>query len=215
MLAWPETRFSQFVWLVSVFVLVGCGAPGEPVPPTPLIPTAIADLTAQQAGDGVMLTFTMPGKSVSGEKLKDISAMEVLRGSLAADGTPDEKTFRVVETVPGAMIASYSEKGKVHLLDPVPAEEIRTHSGQSVVYQVRARVTDKKTSAGSNDVTLKLFPVAATVETLQAHLTEQGIELTWTAPEHTSGGEASKELRNIMCIAESWTQLLKRQRART
>jgi hypothetical protein len=190
-LSWSEMGVRHFAWLVAIFVsgLVGCGAPGEPVPPTPLIPTAIADLSAQQAGDGVMLTFTMPGKSVSGEKLKDVSAMEVLRGSLAADGTPDPKTFHVVETVPGAMIASYSEKGKVHLLDPVAAEEIRTHSGQSVVYQVRARVSDKKISASSNDVTLKLFPVAAPIETLQAQLTEQGIGLTWAAPGRTSAGD--------------------------
>jgi hypothetical protein len=170
-------------------LLIGCGAPGEPVPPTPPIPTAIVDLSAQQAGDGAMLTFTMPGKSVSGEKLKDVPAIEVLRGALAADGTPDTKTFRVVETVPGAMIASYTEKGRVHLFDPIAAEEIRAHSGESLVYQVRARVTDKKTSASSNSVTLKLFPVTAAIETLQAHLTEQGIELTWTAPDRTSSGE--------------------------
>jgi hypothetical protein len=175
--------------VMLAFVLTGCGAPGEPVPPTPPIPTVIADLSAQQAGDGVLLTFTMPGKSISGDKLKEVPAMEVLRGSLAADGTIDPRTFRVVETVPGAMVASYTKKGTVQLLDPIPADESRAHPGETVVYQVRARVTDKKTSANSNGATLKLFPVAAKIETLQARLTEQGIELTWTAPERTSGGE--------------------------
>ena len=53
------------------------------MPPSPPIPVAITDLTAQQAGDGVMLDFTMPGKSVCGEKLKDVPTMEVLRGALA------------------------------------------------------------------------------------------------------------------------------------
>ncbi len=52
---------------------------------------------------------------------------------------------------------------------------------------VRASVDGQ--GASSNNVTLKLFPVASTIETLQAHLTEQGIELNWGTPEHTSGGE--------------------------
>lgn len=150
---------------------------------------AITDLDGRQTGDGVTLTFTMPGKSVTGEKLTSVPTMEIVRGSLLA-GIADPKSFQVVETVPGAMIASYSEKGKVRLLVPITAEEIRKRAGQDVVYAVRARVTNTKTSADSNGVTFKLFPVAAPIETLQAHLTEQGIELNWTAPESTSGGEA-------------------------
>lgn len=171
-----------------LLVAAGCGAPGEPMPPSPPIPIAITDLSARQTGDAVMLTFTMPSKSVSGDKLVEVPAMEVMRGSLAADGTVDPRSFRVVETVPGAMIQSYLEKGKVQFLDPLTPAEIRGLAGATVIYRVRARVSDKKTSASSNAVALKLFAVAAPVEDLRANLTESGIELTWTAPVQTSGG---------------------------
>src|SRR5256885_12498702 len=68
--------------------LVGCGAPGDPTPPSPIIPAAIADLSATQAGDGVQLTFTIPGKTTSGERLADPPAVEILRGSAKPDGSP-------------------------------------------------------------------------------------------------------------------------------
>src|ERR1700731_3308491 len=104
----PARTLSIFYFLISIFSLTaGCGAPGEPQPPTPPVPQAIADLTAKQAGDGVLLTFTMPGKSTLGEKLQQAPAFEVLRGTLRADGTPDPKSFRVVDTVPGALVARY------------------------------------------------------------------------------------------------------------
>src|SRR5208337_85579 len=126
--------------LGQVFLFAGCGAPGEPLPPSPPIPTAITDLSASQAGDG-------------------------------------------------AMLASYTQKGIVHFLDPVAPEEIQAHPGATVLYRVRARVTDKKVSADSNDAPVKLFVVAAAVEELRANLTEKGIDLTWLAPQKTSGGQ--------------------------
>src|SRR5580704_17103435 len=118
----PAQTISLFHFLISIFLLTaGCGAPGEPLPPTPPIPQAIADLTAKQAGDGVLLTFT--GKSTLVEKFQQVPAFEVLRGTLRADGTPDPKSFRVVDTVPGALVARYSQRGQVQFADPVsPAD---------------------------------------------------------------------------------------------
>lgn len=178
-----------FAGLMAMLLCVGgCGAPGEPVPPSPPIPAAITDLTAHQAGDGALLEFTMPGKTIAGEKLTAAPTMEILRGSLGADGSADAKSFRVVDTIPGALMSNYIEKGRVRFLDPIAPEEIRAHTGATVVYRVRARVTGKKTSADSNDAALKLIEVAAPIEKLDAQLTENGIELRWVAPERASGG---------------------------
>src|SRR3974390_884993 len=77
-----------FSLLCGCFI-AGCGVPGEPVPPSPPIPTAINDLTAKQLGDGVLLTFTLPNKSTLGDRLTQTPTMEVFRGRLQPDGTPD------------------------------------------------------------------------------------------------------------------------------
>ena len=183
--------------MVVLFVAGGCGAPGEPLPPSPPIPEAISDLTAQQAGDAVLLTFTMPKKSVRGESLKEVPTLEVLRGALKADGTPDAKSFRVVDTVPGSLIANYTQQGKVEFRDPVPAGEIKEHVGETLVYRLRTRVSDKKTSADSKDVSLRLYAVPARIESLDARLTERGVQLQWAAPDKTSGGESLGQIQEF------------------
>jgi hypothetical protein len=185
----PAQPVSLFNFLLSIFLFAaGCGAPGEPQPPTPPVPQAIADLIAKQAGDGVLLTFTMPGKSTLGERLQQVPAFEVLRGTLRADGTPDPKSFRVVDTVPGALVARYSERGQVEFVDPVSPTDPQLRSGQPFVYRVRTLVSDKRPSPDSKDVTLELYPVAERISSLDASVTEQGIDLKWAAPTHTSAG---------------------------
>lgn len=186
----PSPDFSLFsLLLLTVCAVAGCGAPGEPLPPSPPIPVAIADLTAQQAGDAVLLTFTMPNRSVRGERLKEVPALEVLRGILKADGRPDTKSFRVVDTVPGSLLPNYTQQGKVEFHDPIPADEISKHAGETFVYRVRTRVSDKKSSANSNDVSLRLYSVAARIASLDARVNERGIQLVWPAPDKTSAGE--------------------------
>jgi hypothetical protein len=186
----PVQSVSLFYLLISIFLLAaGCGAPGEPLPPTPPIPQAIADLAGKQAGDGVLLTFTMPGKSTLGEKLQQLPAFEVLRGTLRADGTPDPKSFRVVDTVPGALVARYSQRGLVQFVDPVSPSDPQLRSGQPFVYRVHTLFSAKRPSPDSKDVTLRLYPVAERITSLDASVTEQGIELKWPAPTRTSAGD--------------------------
>jgi len=93
----PAQVIAIFQILFSIFLFsAGCGAPGEPVPPSPVVPVAIKDLTAQQAGDGVQLSFTLPSNSISGEKLASPPAVEILRGIVRPDGSADAESFRIV-----------------------------------------------------------------------------------------------------------------------
>jgi len=186
----PPLSVPIFYFQLSIFLLtVGCGAPGEPQPPTPPVPQGVADLTAKQAGDGVLLTFTMPGKSTLGDRLQQVPTFEVLRGSMRPDGTPDPKSFRVVDTVPGALVARYSQRGQVQFIDPIAPTDPQLRSGQLFVYRVHTLFSAKHPSPESKDVTLQLYPVAERPSALGSTLTEQGIELKWAAPTHTSTGE--------------------------
>ena len=186
----PAQPASTFYFLLFIsFLTAGCGAPGEPQPPTPPVPQVIADLSAKQAGDGVLLTFTMPGKSTLGERLQQVPTFEVLRGALRADGTPDPKSFRVVDTVPGVLVARYSQRGQVQFIDPVSPADPQIRSGQPFVYRVHTLFSAKRPSPDSKDVTLHLYPVAERISALDANVTEQGIDLKWPGPMHTSAGE--------------------------
>jgi hypothetical protein len=186
----PASLFPIFHFLFSIFLLsAGCGAPGEPVPPSPPVPTAIKDLTAHQAGDGVQLSFTLPSNSISGQKLAAPPAVEILRGSVKSDGSADTKSFREVYTIPGALVDNYRGDGRVVFTDPIAAEETKSHPGGAVAYAVRTRASQKRASADSNVVSLRVFPVPAPIATVEARVTESAIELTWPVPAATAAGE--------------------------
>ncbi len=186
----PSQVFPIFIYVFSIGVVsAGCGAPGDPIPPTPPVPAAVTDLTANQAGDGVQLIFTPPTNSISGEKLATSPAVEILRGTVKPDGSPDAKSFRVVDTIPGALVDNYRAEGRVRFNDPIPPDEIKTHAGGPVSYIVRTRASQKRASADSNVVSLRLFPVPAPINSVEAGVTESAIELTWSVPTSTSAGD--------------------------
>jgi len=187
----PIRFFSVFYFLLSILAgAAGCGAPGEPVPPSPPVPQAISDLAAKQSGDAVLLTFAMPAKSTLAERLPQTPTFEVLRGHLRADGAPDPKSFRVVDTVPGALVSRYTQGGLVRFFDPVSPDDPLRKSGQSFIYRVRTLISPKHPSAVSKDASVLLYPVPEPIPSLDVSVTEQGVELSWRPPQRTSSGEA-------------------------
>jgi fibronectin type 3 domain-containing protein len=184
----PAPFFPLFYFLSSV-LLVACGAPGEPTPPTPVVPVAITDLTAHQDGDGARLTFTMPSNSITGVKLATTPAVEILRGALKPDGSPDLSSFRVVYAIPGALVDNSRTEGHIGFTDPIAPEEIKAHPGRTPAYMVRTRASQKRVSADSNVVSVRVFPVPERIASVEARVTEPAIELSWTAPTRTSAGD--------------------------
>ncbi len=179
-----EIRFSLFILLLTS----GCGAPGEPTPPSPPIPVAVSDLAVQQIGDGVQLTFSMPSKTTAGERLAETPAIEILRGVLKPDGSPDAKSFRIIETIPGALVGDYRAADKVQVVNRISPDELRAYPGATLAYRVRTRASRKRASADSNTVTLRMRPVPERITSVHAEVTEPAIELSWPVPTHTSAG---------------------------
>jgi hypothetical protein len=184
------SRFDfRFSFLLLLFT-IGCGAPGEPTPPSPPVPTAVTDLSARQSGDGAQLTFTMPTKTIRGERVTETPSIEVLRGSLKADGSPDLKSFHVVYTVPGSLVNGYVSDDHVQFVDPIAPSETRAHAGALLAYRVHTRASKKRASADSNTATVRIFPVPQRSVTIKASVTEPAIELTWSPATQTSGGDS-------------------------
>lgn len=181
-------RFKCWPIVCFCFLLASCGAPGVPTPPSPPIPITISDLTGQQAGDGVRLTFTIPAKSTKGDRLTETPAVEVLRANLKPDNSIDKKSWRNIYTLPGALVKNYRSEGHVSIVLPVAAEDINARPGSQFVFAVRTRVSKKRASAESNAVTISLFPVPEKIESIQTHVTRDAIELSWTAHTQMAGG---------------------------
>ena len=165
-----------------------CGAPGEPTPPSPPVPAAVTDLAGRQSGDGALLTLTLPTRTVTNERLTEPPSVEIFRGTLKPDGKPDNKSFQLVYTLPGALLDTYTTEKQIQFKDPIDPSQTLSHPGAIYAYRVRTRAAKKKDSADSNTVAVKIFPVPEKIAGLAAKVTEPAVELTWTVSKKTSGG---------------------------
>jgi hypothetical protein len=190
----PALFFPIFCFLSSVFLFsAGCGAPGDPVPPTPLVPVAITDLAAHQAGDGVQLSFTLPSNSVSGDRLPAPPAVEILRAAAKSDGSADAKSFRLVATIPGALVPDFVTQKRMEYIDALSPQDFQTGAPAAFVYRLRTRASRKRASADSNTVLVELVPVPQKIPVVESKVTESAIELSWAAPTATSAGAPLSE----------------------
>src|SRR5580692_11509521 len=109
----------SFSLLGSLILLVNCAAPGEPIERKPQVPTPITDLAAQQQGNDVILTFTMPKDTVDHHALKQPPAIEVYRAFEPVAATPSPSAsaepLSLVLTIPSAMVGHYSQKDHVRV----------------------------------------------------------------------------------------------------
>jgi hypothetical protein len=176
--------------------LVGCASPDLPTPRHPVVPTAIADLTARQVGDTVILNFRLPTTSTDQQPLADVPSVEIYRSTPQAGATaprPDAKnrnTARLTDTIPAEALAQYQKNGHIEFPDKLDANDFVDARGTEVVYTVRTRVSRAKASADSNAFAVRVYPAPATVQDLRATLTETALVLNWSSP--SAGASAAK-----------------------
>src|SRR5207247_6794410 len=91
--------------------------------------------------------------------------------------------------IPGALVENYPSYGSLISTHSTSPEETKAHPGGPVAYLVRTRASQKRPSADSNVVSVRVYPVPAPVAPVEARVTETGVELTWTAPDGTAAGE--------------------------
>jgi hypothetical protein len=187
-------RLPIFYFLFSIFILYGCAAPGEPIERKPPTPIPVADLTASQSGNDVILTFTLPRDSVEKREILKPISIDVYRnfepvppGNSPAAFAPANPTLLL--TIPPAMVDRYTVQGQTRFVDSLRAEDLAP-GGREAVYLVRVFVSPKKLSANSNVAALTVYPAANPIADLKAEFQRAGVALSWTPPEKTLIGKA-------------------------
>ena len=159
------------------------------------MPVAIADLAARQAGDSIVLTFTVPKRTVEDKLIVGSPSIEIFH-SFDPAGTAPQAPRTLLYTIPTVLVDTYVSEGQVHFVDPIKAEDFERHAGEQAVYVVRTRASRKKDSADSNVVALRVYPAAGPIDDVAAQVTQSAIELSWTPPAKTAAGSPLAAVAN-------------------
>ncbi len=167
------------VWMSAL--VAGCASPGDPTARHPVVPAPVADLAAQQVGSEIVLTFTLPTRSMDREALAERPSIEVYRAELAPGATADKKTpWNLAYTIPSERVDAYVKNNRVEFRDPLAPATLARAPGSSLAYMVRTRAVRARASDDSNILTLRIFPPPAAPGDVRTAVTESAIVVTWS-----------------------------------
>jgi hypothetical protein len=148
------------------FMMVGCGSPGAPEPPSLNLPAPVANLSAARIGDTVHLAWTMPTHTTDHVALKHPITGRICRAV-------DQSSCTVLGNVtlaPGSA-GTYADE-----LPPT----LRQNPAQLLRYEVDLRNHAGKSAGPSNAAYSADGPSPAEVTNLSASVRSDGVVLTWT-----------------------------------
>jgi fibronectin type 3 domain-containing protein len=161
--------------------LAGCGYVGPVLPPSPLIPNSITDLSAVERGERLSITFNAPARTMDQVAIKNFSEIDLRIGPAV---TPFDfevwaaKAKQYPVELPPPNNPDDPQPAPISI--QIPAAEWQ---GQDVIVAVRTAVKHERYSSWSNRIALRvvppLEPPVATAENIA-----QGIVLHWT-PQRT------------------------------
>jgi hypothetical protein len=151
-------------------MLIGCGTPGAPQPPSLNLPGRVTDLAAIRAGNQVSLTWSMPIRDTDKLLLKSGLAIPVRicrkEGSGACDSVGTEVAFapgvdgRFTDTLPDSLAAG---------------------PPRSLSYCVELKNRNGRSAGLSNAAIVLAGEAPAPVTGLAAEVRKQGVTLRWAA----------------------------------
>jgi hypothetical protein len=169
--------------VIAGALAAGCAAPGDPTARHPVVPVAVADLTALQYGNSFELAFTLPSKSMDREALAEHPAIEIYRAQLPPGTPPDKKTaWRLAYTIPSEQVDRYLKGEHIEFRDPLTADDFARAAGSSLAYRVRTRAVKARASADSNAVVARIYPAPEAPRELHVSVTESALIVSWAEP---------------------------------
>ncbi|HVP52107.1 MAG TPA: fibronectin type III domain-containing protein [Terriglobales bacterium] len=170
------SRLLTLAALLALIVLVACGIPGAPQPPSLELPRAVQNLQATRKGDRVTLTWTTPRETTDRTRIKHLGATRICRAVdrvLAAECVETVGTLPPEQTPLGAA---------ANFTDALPKQLQDAHSLGLISYAVEVENTRGRSAGLSNQVTVPLAPTLPPPTRLLGEVTAKGVVISWVVP---------------------------------
>jgi hypothetical protein len=151
--------------LVLARMLIGCGSPGSPAPPSLNLPEPVTDLSAARVGDSVQLAWPMPKRTTDRIPLRPPVNTQICRAVESGACTP----IANLKLAPGAA-GAYS--------DVLPPDLVRGPD-RLLRYQVTLQNHAGKSAGASNAVYSAAGGPPAALTGLTCQVRQDGVLLGW------------------------------------
>ncbi|MCX7894418.1 MAG: fibronectin type III domain-containing protein [Thermoanaerobaculum sp.] len=179
-------------------LLWGCGRKGPPLPPLREVPETTTDLTVFQEEQEVVLRWSFPTLTRSGQPLRDVQVVEVWRSEVppgqernleGPQGVELKRQLilsrgRLVARLTGATLEAATQGGALEYREPAPVSPGQT--APLVLYAVRSRASKGPASEFSNVVGWQAVAPPSPPGQLVAQALAEGIALRWQGLEGAS-----------------------------
>lgn len=198
-------KFASIAGLLLLPILLGCGTPGVPLPPSLELPQPVQDLRASRKGDTVTLLWTVPRETTDRTtvRLRHLGPTHVCR-SLTVGMTQCTEQVAQVDTPSLVSAAEAAAKAKAAATSnkntqstpekpvPVPANAKDTlspalqqqHPTGFINYAIETLNTRGRSAGLSNQVQVPLAPTLPPPDDLAAKVAADGVVLTFTGVLH-------------------------------
>lgn len=160
--------------LVLAILLIGCGYPGEPLPPALKRPVRIVDLNAVERGSKIIVHFTIPAITTEGAPVKGPEPLDVRVGPPPAGRFDINSWARDAQRIPEREIQRNPPIATIEL-DAAP------FYNKTIVLAARALSSKGKDVGWSSTISFPVVPALPKPAGIEWKNAPDAVHLTWHA----------------------------------
>lgn len=173
--------------LLAATMLVGCGVPGVPKPPSLELPQPVGDLRATRKANSVYLAWTVPAETTDRIAARHLGPTRICR---SANAPMSECANPVGEAYPSQLTGIGSREGKstakiqANYTDHLPPALLAENSDAQIFYAVSVPNNHGRSAGISNTVSVPAVVALPPPSGFAAQVTGEGIVLSWLPVVH-------------------------------